>query len=38
MRRSNLNKQTKEFPNLIIIEMGLTDFYKMCVTVMKMHY
>ena len=33
-----LTNRPRSFQNLIIIEMGLTDFYKMCVTVMKMHY
>ena len=33
-----LTNRPRTFQNLIIIEMGLTAFYKMCVTVMKMHY
>ena len=33
-----ITSKPKSFQNSIIIEKGLSDFHKMCVTVMKMYY
>ena len=33
-----LRNRPRSFQNSTVIETGLSDFHKMCVTVMKMHY
>ena len=33
-----ITKKSKSFQNSIVIEIGLSDFHKMCITVMKMYY
>ena len=33
-----ITNRSKSFPNSMVIETGLSDFYKMCYTIMKMCY